>query len=126
MHTEAEAFACVAVMMAAADGVGTLEESHYLFDTMADIPVFRDLDAEGFLMVLAEANRRVFSSPRTEDGRLTEDGVAAVLHQVRDALSPSLRAEAVRVALELAGADEVSAEEAALMERLRRELLPAS
>jgi hypothetical protein len=123
MQTEAEAFACLAVLMAAADGVGTLDEGHYLFDTMARLPVFEGLDGTGFTAVLSEANRRVFSADRVDDGRVTDDGISSLLTQVRETLSPELRRQAAQMALELSRADEVSREEEVLMDRIRQELL---
>jgi hypothetical protein len=122
-QTEAEAFACLAVMMAAADGVGTLDEGHYLFDTMARLPVFDGLDATGFMALLAEANRHVVSFARVEDGNITEEGISSLLSQVRETLSPELRQQAAQMALDLARADEVSQEEEALLDRIREELL---
>jgi len=124
IETNAEAFACLAVMMAGADGIGTTEESHFLFDTLAELPVFEGLDQAEFTMVLSEANRRVYGFAKPDDGRITEEGVSDILGRVRDALSPELRAEAVQMALDLARSDEMSPEEEALMERVRNELLP--
>jgi len=124
MQTKAEAFACVAVMMAAADGVGTLEEGHYIFDTLANLPVFENLDPAGFRTLLGEANRRVSTFADPEGGGITEEGVASLLGEIRQALSPDLCAQAVQMALDLARSDEVSREEEALMDRIREELLP--
>ena len=123
-QTEAEAFACVAVMMAAADGIGTLEEGHYIFDTLANLPVFENLDAAGFRTVLSDANRRVSSFAHVDGGSITEEGIASLLGQIREALSPDLRTQVVQMAFDLARSDDVSREEEELMKRIRLELQP--
>jgi tellurite resistance protein len=124
METNAEAFACLAVMMAGADGHGSMEESEFIFDTMAEMPVFEGLDQAGLLMVLSEANRRVYSFAKADDGRVSDEGISTILTQVRDKLTPALRAEAVQMALDLARADDLSPEEEMLMARMRSALLP--
>jgi hypothetical protein len=123
-QTEAEAFACLAVMMAAADGVGTLDEGHYLFETMVRLPVFEGLDAASFMTLLSEATRHVVSFARPDDGAITEEGISSLLREVRDSLSPELRRQALLMARDLARADDVSREEEALLERIREEFLP--
>lgn len=121
--TEAEAFACLAVMVAAADGVGTVHEGHFLFDRMARLPVFEGLDAVGFTTLLSEASRHVVSFARPDDGALSDEGISILLREVRGSLSPELRQQALLMARDLARADDVSREEEALLERIRQELL---
>ncbi len=123
MESEAEAFACVAVMVAGADGIGTAEEGHYLFDTMSKHPVFRDLEPAAFTDVLSRASRHVYAFGRAADGRLSDEGVSTILDQVRTILSADLCEQAVQMAFDLARADEMAEEEESLMQRLRRALL---
>ncbi len=126
MESEAEAFACVAVMVAGADGIGTAEEGHYLFDTMARHPLFRDLDQASFTDVLSKASRHVYAFGRAADGRLSDEGVSSILNQVRAILSAELCQQALQMAFDLARSDEMAAEEESLMERLRQALLPTA
>jgi tellurite resistance protein len=122
IDNETDAFAALAALVVGADGVGTQQEREFLHGTMAGLPMFQALDANQFQKLLADTTQRVFSSLPTEDGRVTEEGISAVLRQIREMLSPELQARALEMAVGLAGSDEISAEEDALIERLRREL----
>lgn len=117
-----DAFAALAVLIVGADGVGTTEERQFLYGALAALPMFRDLDASQFAVLLSDTTDRVCSSLPTEDGWVTEEGVLSVLRQIRQTLSPELRERALQMATDLAGSDEISVEEDALLQHVRREL----
>lgn len=118
IETEADACAALAVLIAGADGLGTLEEGAFLHDNVAEMPPFADLDGDGFARLMSDAAEWIWTSfPRDAD-RLSDDAIGAVLAQISRAIGPELRADALRMAVDLARADGISREERLLVRRL--------
>lgn len=122
LQTPAQACAALAVLMAGADEIGTMEERRYLFETIAAHPVFADLDRAGFMKLMRETTDWIWSSLPTEGARVAEEGIAAVVELIRDVVPVEYREDAIRAAVGLADADGVTSEEASLIERLSAEL----
>jgi hypothetical protein len=118
IETAADACAALAVLIAGADGRGTLAESAFLYDHVARMSQFGDLDRDGFTRLVSDAADWMWTSLPTEDDRLTDDAVGTVLQEICGAISPNLRSAALQMAVGLARADGVSPEERSLVERL--------
>jgi hypothetical protein len=122
IETPADACAALAVLIAGADEIGTMEEGRFLHDTVAALPMFSALDRVQFAKLMADAAEAVSSSFPMDGHRLSEEGVSDLLARICDALPPELRVETFRAAVGLARSDGMSNEEALLLERVREGL----
>lgn len=122
IETPADACAALAVLIAGADEVGTMEEGRFLFETVAGLSMFDHLDRGQFAQLMADVADDVWSSFPTHGNRLSEDGVSDLLRLVCEALPRELRTEAFQAAVGLARSDGTTAEEARLLQRLCDEL----
>ena len=103
----------VMVVVSAADGAMSDKELKAIGDLTRTLPVFKDFDRDR-LLVLAQDCSAILQE---------EDGLAAVLGLVKDALPEPLRETAYWLALEVALSDtEVKLEEGRIIETLRRAL----
>ena len=103
----------VMVVVSAADGAMNDKELKAIGDLTRTLPVFKDFDRDR-LLVLAQDCSSILQE---------EDGLAAVLGLVKDALPGPLRETAYWLALEVALSDtEVKLEEGRIIETLRRAL----
>ena len=103
----------VMVVVSAADGAMSDKELKAIGDLTRTLPVFKGFDRDR-LLVLAQDCSAILQE---------EDGLAAVLGLVKDALPGPLRETAYWLALEVALSDtEVKLEEGRIIETLRRAL----
>jgi tellurite resistance protein len=103
----------VMVVVSAADGAMSDKELKAISDLTRTLPVFKDFDRDR-LLVLAQDCSAILQE---------EDGLAAVLGLVKEALPEPLRETAYWLALEVALSDtQVKLEEVRLIEALRRAL----
>jgi tellurite resistance protein len=138
MRVETPADACVvlAALMVGADEVGTLEEGAFIFETMAELPMFGDMDSVQFSELVAEAAQWVWTTFPSQDDRMTDEGISDLLELVRTAIGKDDRADVARAAAGIAKADGMNSDERALLRqicrgldidsRLTRELLDSS
>ena len=119
IETPAGAFAAVATLVVGADRMATEEERDFIFGRMTSLKVFRDLNDGEFMRLLADTTEEVCTAFPCEDGRVTDDGVNECLHVVTRFLTPELRTEAFRMAIDLARSDGMVVEEHALLQQLR-------
>ena len=119
IETPAGAFAAVATLVVGADRMATEEERDFIFGRMMALNVFRDLDGGGLKQLLSDATEEVCTKFPCEDGKVTDDGVTECLHVVTRHLTPELRREAFRMAIDLARTDGMVVEEEALLKQLR-------
>ncbi len=118
IETPAEACAALAVMMVAADELGTDEERQFLFQTVAALPMFEDLDGSEFMALIADTTAALYSTLPTAGGRLSPDGVGQLVEMICAALPADQRVEALEAAVGLAAADGIVSGEALLLQRL--------
>jgi tellurite resistance protein len=103
----------VMVVVSAADGAMSDKELKAIGDLTRTLPVFKDFDRDR-LLVLAQDCSAILQE---------EDGLAAVLGLVKEALPAPLRETAYWLALEVALSDTaVKLEEVRMIEALRRAL----
>jgi tellurite resistance protein len=103
----------VMVVVSAADGAMNDRELKAIGDLTRTLPVFKDFDRDR-LLVLAQDCSAILQE---------EDGLAAVLGLVKEALLEPLRETAYWLALEIALSDtKVKLEEVRIIEALRRAL----
>jgi tellurite resistance protein len=103
----------VMVVVSAADGVMSDKELKAIGDLTRTLPVFKDFDRDR-LLVLAQDCSAILQE---------EDGLAAVLGLVKEALPAPLRETAYWLVLEIALSDTtVKLEEVRMIEALRRAL----
>ena len=103
----------VMVVVSAADGAMSDKELKAIGDLTRTLPVFKDFDRDR-LLVLAQDCSAILQE---------EDGLAAVLGLVKEALPAPLRETAYWLALEIALSDTtVRLEEVRMIEALRRAL----
>ena len=103
----------VMVVVSAADGAMNDRELRAIGDLTRTLPVFKDFDRDR-LLVLAQDCSAILQE---------EDGLAAVLGLVKEALLEPLRETAYWLALEIALSDtKVKLEEVRIIEALRRAL----
>jgi tellurite resistance protein len=103
----------VMVVVSAADGAMNDRELKAIGDLTRTLPVFKDFDRDR-LLVLAQDCSAILQE---------EDGLAAVLGLVKEALPEPLRETAYWLALEVALTDsQVKPEEVRIIEALRRSL----
>jgi tellurite resistance protein len=118
IETAAEACAALAVLIAAADDLGTSEERGYLFETVKAMPIFADLDPKQFKKLMAETTAGLYASSTGGATRMSSADVGRLVDMIRDALPPERRVEALEVAVGLARSDGVVSVEALLLQRL--------
>jgi hypothetical protein len=118
IDTEAEACAALAVMVVAADDLGTMEERSYLFDKIAAIPIFGGLDQAQFAKLMADTTAGLYDSYATHGDRMSSNGVGHVVRMIREALPFERRIEALEAAIGLARIDGVVSTEALLLQRI--------
>jgi tellurite resistance protein len=118
IETAAEACAALAVLIAAADELGTNEERGFLFETVKALPIFADLDQKQFLKLMADTTEGLYASNAGEGGRMSSAEVGRLVDMIRDALPAERRVEALEVAVGLASSDGVVSVEALLLQRL--------
>lgn len=103
----------VMVVVSAADGAMSDKELRAIGDLTRSLPVFKDFDRDR-LVVLAQDCSAILQE---------EDGLAAVLGLVKDALPEPLRETAYWLALEIALTDShIKLEEVRIIKTLRRTL----
>ncbi len=98
-ENEAEAVACVAALMIAADGIGTEDEVNFLFDRVSTIPVFAGYDSKGFRELVGKVSAAMHGAiTQNDDGTITDAGLDTVAHAVKATVAPgnwTMVAEAV-------------------------------
>jgi tellurite resistance protein len=119
IETPAGAFAAVATLVVGADRMATEEERDFIFGRMTALKVFKELNGGEFKQLLADTTEEVCTSFPCEDGKVTDDGVTECLHVVTRQLTPELRREAFRMAVDLARSDGMVLEEQTLLRQLR-------
>jgi len=118
IETPAEACAALAVMIVAADEQGTLEERAFLFETIATLPIFGDLDPSQFAKLMSDTTAGIYDSAAMEGTRMSSESVGEVVRVIRDALPLEHRMEALEAAVGLARSDGLVSVEALLLQRL--------
>lgn len=118
IETAAEACAALAVMIVAADELGTNEEREFLFDTVAALPIFGGLDDAQFKQLISDTTARVYATFPMDGNRISSDGVGQLVRMIREALPLAHRVEALEAAVGLARADGVESVEALMLQRL--------
>ena len=111
----AEAFASVVVVVAAADKIGSLEEQAFIFTKVKSLAVFSDYDEASFAALLGSVVEKVYSELPTTEFFITEDGLMTLCQALCEVLNPDLRLEAYSMAVGLIRADVASKEEMALL-----------
>lgn len=124
IETPAEAYAALAVLMAGADGLATMEEGRFLKERARALPVFADLDSTGFSDLLAYVTGEVWSSMAVRGAPFDEGALTDLIGRIRNALPEHLRGDALTMVSDLAWVDGYNFPEHALLERLRAELEP--
>jgi hypothetical protein len=119
IQTPAGAFAAVATLVVGADRMATEEERDFIFGRMHALKVFGEMNDRTFMKLLGDATDEVCTKFPCEDGRVTDEGVLQVCNVVSGSLTPELRKEAFRMAVELAGSDGTVREERTLLDQLR-------
>ena len=118
IESAAEACAALAVMIVAADEVGTDEERQFLFSTVKALPMFEQLSGSEFMALMADTTEKLYASLPTAGGRLSSDGIGQLVEMICEALPEDQRVEALEAAVGLAQADGVASGEALLLQRL--------
>jgi hypothetical protein len=118
IETAAEACAALAVMIVAADELGSEEERQFLFETVAALPMFADLDGSQFMALIADTTEVLYATLPTDGGRLSSDGVGQLVEAIRAALPVEQRVAALEAAVGLAQSDGIVSGEALLLQRL--------
>ncbi len=119
IETPADAFAALAVLVLGADRVGTFEERRFLFERLSAHSVFGDLDGEGFGTLVRDTTEKVCTSFPTDEGRVTDAGVSEAVGMIAGSLTPELRTDAFRMAVDLARIDGIVRPEEAVLEIVR-------
>jgi len=118
IDTAAEACAALAVMIVAADELGTIEERDFLFEKVATLPIFGGLDRAQFTKLMADTTAGLYASLATGGDRLSSEAVGRVVQMICDALPLDRRVEALEAAVGLAQSDGIVSLEALLLQRL--------
>ena len=118
IETAAEACAALAVMIVAADELGTNEERRFLFETVAGLPMFGGLDQAQFKKLIADTTADMYASFPMSGNRMSSEGVGQLVEMIRKALPARRRVEALEAAVGLAQADGVVSVEALMLQRL--------
>jgi tellurite resistance protein len=118
IETPAEACAALAVMIVAADQLGTSEEREFLFEKVRSLPVFEGLDRAAFMKLMADTTEGLYDSMPMEGSRMSSAGVGRLVDMIREALPADRRVEALETAVGLAQSDGVVSVEALMLQRL--------
>lgn len=118
IETAAEACAALAVMIVAADELGTNEEREFLFETVASLPLFAHLDEAQFTKLMADTADGLYTSLPMTGNRMSSEAVGHVIRMICDALPVERRVEVLEAAVGLARSDGVVSPEALLLQRL--------
>ncbi len=121
-ENNAEAFASVAIVVVAADNVGSREEQVVLFEKVKHLDIFSAYDEAGFMALLGHVTEKVYSALPTADLFITEAGLVILCQAVCDVLDADLRLEAYSMAVGLIRSDESTKEEMALLAGLHEGL----
>ena len=117
---EKEAIAAVAVVIAGADGVGTLAERTSLFDQLGALGAFSSLDAEAVGTLVGSVTDKLWSNLEvTGSGALASNSVNSVFSSAAGVLSADLRQQTYDFAATLVSADEAVQTEASSLQSLR-------
>jgi hypothetical protein len=119
---ESEAFLSVLTLVAGADQSGSLEERDFLFSKVKGLAIFGNPSTADFSKLLGKVTDAVYAGVAQQDGEFTAAGLDALLGEVRKTLNADLRKSLVQIAGELGGTDGADAQEAALLEKIRRTL----
>lgn len=119
IETPAEACAALAILMAGADGMGTMEEGRFITQRARTLPLFADLDETQFSHLLSDVTGEVWPSLAAQGGGFDEEALEGLIRRIRDLLPDDLRQDALRMASDLAWVDGYSTTEHVLLERLR-------
>ena len=111
----AEAFASVAVVVAAADKIGSLEEQAFLFEKVKNMAIFSEYDKASFAALLGGVVEKVYSTLPTTELFITAEGVAILCRALCEVLDADLRLEAYSMAVGLIRSDVATQEEMALL-----------
>jgi len=125
IESPAEAYAALAILMAGADGMGSLEEGRFITQRARAFPVFADLDATAFSELLEHMTEEVWPSLAARGDGFDEEALDGLIDRIRDVLPDDLRRDALRMASDLAWVDGYSYAEHALLQRLRAGLQAA-
>jgi len=88
LESPAEAYAAISLLIVGADGVGTMEERAFLFETLGGTDVFSDHDAESFGAMLGSMTGRLvadLSNGVSSPGREAVRELCASARSVLDA-----------------------------------------
>lgn len=118
IETPADACAALALLIAGADNIGTIEEGRFLFGAIADMPIFADLDRDRFAGLMADTAEWIWTSYASDDNRITDEGISELIDLIAAALPGEHRVDAVRAAVGLARSDGMVEPEEALLRRL--------
>jgi len=117
-----EAFLSVLTLVAGADQSGSLEERDFLFNKVKGLAIFGNPSTADFSKLLGKVTDAVYAGVPQNDGEFTAAGIDALLGEVKATLSADLRKSLVQIAGELGGTDGADANEAALLDKIRRAL----
>jgi hypothetical protein len=120
----AEALAGIASVMVAADNQGSLKERQFLFEQMAKLEPFAGYTPAAFNALLGTVVTRLCDTLPTdpETMQLTPAAIGDVCAAAKQQLSLEQCAAAVRMAAQLAGSDQTTAGENALLSQLKQGL----
>lgn len=114
-ENNAEAFASVAIVVAAADNISSPEEQAFLFQKLKHIDIFSDYDEAGFAALLGNVVEKVYSTLPIAELSITEEGLAILCQALCEVLDANLRLAAYSMAVGLIRSDEATQEEIALL-----------
>ncbi len=118
-ENQAEAVACVAALMLAADGVGTETEVRFLFDGISTLPAFAGYDAAGFRALVGKVSAAMEGViDQNEDGSVTDAGLDAVAGAVAKAVQPKDWPMVLKVAEAMGRSDGMEASEQRVLDHL--------
>jgi hypothetical protein len=119
---QSEAFLAVLTLVAGADQSGSLEERDFLFSKVKGLAIFGNPSTSDFSKLLGKVTDAVYADVAQQDGEFTAAGIDALLGEVKKTLSADLRKSLVQIAGELGDTDGSDAQEAALLDKVRRAL----
>ncbi|SRR6266851_6943662 len=116
----AEAFAAIASVMIAADGLGSMEERRSVLEKLSASPSLAGQDGAALGALLGRVTDHLVETlPVSESGAFTPAAVTTLLTVVKPVLNAAQRAECIRLAETTAGADGASDAENAILAQLR-------
>ena len=86
LENPAEAYAAVSLLIAGADGVGTVEERQFLFEKLATIDVFAGQDAESMGCLLGTLTGRMFAELPNDGVKLNDEAVGQLCQTAKGKL----------------------------------------